>query len=40
MSIFIRENISEVLGFVNPVIDSADEDVYIFNPERRFSDAF
>ena len=28
------------MGFVNPVIDSNDEDEDIFKPERRFSDVF
>ena len=30
----------QVLGFVNPVVDSDDEDDDIFEPERRFSGAF
>ena len=37
---FYNEKTSQVMGLVNPVIDSNDEDEDIFKTERRFSDVF
>ena len=37
---YLDFTISQVLGFVNPVVDSDDENDDTFKPERRFPDVF
>ena len=39
MSIFISKNFSSP-GFVNPAVDSDNQDDNIFKPERHFPDVF